>query len=93
MTAAKRVTRRRRFSNRMKGGIIFMATGLVGGFVSSVGADIYHALSAIAISNSNFPLTLPQLVFMIIGIVGLGLLLSTLFGPGTGQLPQRRKTT
>ena len=72
----------------MTGGIVFIITSLVGGFVSSVGTDLYHILKNIIANGSELPLSLPQLIFLMIGISGLGLLVSALVDTDT---PSKKK--
>ena len=62
----------------MAGGIAFIVASLVGGFVSSVGTDVYHSLRNVFSNQSGLPLSFPQVIFLIIGIAGLGLMLSGL---------------
>ena len=87
-----RRSRRRLFSRRMASGLAFIITRLVGGFVSSVGTDIYHVMKNIIANESGLPLSLPQIIFLLIGIAGLALIVSSRFEPD-GRMPGRRKVT
>ncbi|HXQ93495.1 MAG TPA: hypothetical protein VN739_10860 [Nitrososphaerales archaeon] len=71
-----RRARRRQLSKKMAGGIVFIVTSLVGGFVSSVGTDVYHSIKNVFSNQSGSPLSFPQVIFLIIGLAGLGLMLS-----------------
>jgi hypothetical protein len=74
----------------MAGGIAFIATSLVGGFVSSVGTDVYHSLRNVFSNQSGPALSFPQVIFLIIGIAGLGLMLSGLFGANSKPRVRRK---
>jgi hypothetical protein len=76
------------FSRKMLGGIIFVVTSFAGGFLSSVGASMYSFVREFFAEGQGVPLSLPQLVFLSIGIVGLGLIVSDLQG---GQKTMRRR--
>jgi hypothetical protein len=65
----------------MASGLIFIITGIVGGFITSVGNDIYHTLKTAVLNDNGFPISLPQILFLLIGIAGLGLLLSGVVAP------------
>jgi hypothetical protein len=71
-----RKVRRNRFSRRVVSGLIFIATSVVGGFVSSVGTDLYHTIKSVFSNQLGFPLSFPQIIFLIIGLVGIALMLS-----------------
>jgi len=72
----------------MAGGIAFIATSLIGGFVSSVGTDVYHSIKDVF--SIGLPLSFPQIVFLIIGIAGLGLMLSAVLDVNRSK-PRARK--
>jgi len=74
----------------MAGGIAFIATSLVGGFVSSVGTDVYHSLRNVFSNQSGLPLSFPQVIFLIIGIAGLGLMLSGLLDASSKPRVRRK---
>jgi len=69
----------------------FIVTGIIGGFVSSVGIDIYHTLKSAVLNESGFPISIPQMLFLLIGLAGLGLILSGLIEPA--KRPRVRKKT
>jgi len=80
---------RRRFSKKVASGLIFIGTSLIGGFVSSVGTDLYHTIKSAF--ELGFPLSFPQLVFLIIGVAGIGLMVSG-FTEVENKPRARRKT-
>ncbi|MGI0090942.1 MAG: hypothetical protein ACREBS_04470, partial [Nitrososphaerales archaeon] len=49
-----------------------------GGFLSSVGSDIYSELKSAFTSYSGFVLSVPQIVFLLVGVTGLALIVSDL---------------
>lgn len=69
--------RHHRFSKRMIGGIIFVLTSFIGGFLASVGANLYSYVEGIFVRPGN-PVTLPQIGFLLIGVAGLVLIFSDL---------------
>jgi len=69
-----RKTKRNRFSKKVVSGLAFICTSLIGGFISSVGSDLYHTIRNAF--SFGFPLSLPQVIFLIIGIAGLILMIS-----------------
>jgi hypothetical protein len=76
-----RRTRGRRFSRRVVGGMAFIVTGIIGGFVSSVGIDVYHTIKSAVMNENGFPISVPQILFLLIGLAGLGLILSGFIEP------------
>jgi hypothetical protein len=68
----------KRFSKRMVGGIIFVLTSFAGGFLASVGANMYSFLKKFFAKGQGSPLSLPQIVFLMIGVIGLALIISDL---------------
>ena len=73
---ARKVARRNRFSKRVASGLIFIGASLVGGFLSSLGTDIYHTIKSVISNQLGFSLSFPQIVFLIIGLVGIALMVS-----------------
>ncbi|MFI5419943.1 MAG: hypothetical protein ACHQ1H_03145 [Nitrososphaerales archaeon] len=85
-----RRTRKRRFSKRVAGGLAFVVTGIVGGFFSSVGIDVYHTIKSAVFNDNGFPITFPQILFLLIGLAGLGLLLSGVVMPPSKPRVKKR---
>jgi hypothetical protein len=85
------VDRRRphHFSKKMLGGIIFVLTSFAGGFLASVGANMYSLLREFFSTRGGVPLTVSQVVFLLIGAVGLGLIISDL--TSSQEAVRRRK--
>ncbi len=74
---ARKVTaRRRRLSKKILSGLAFVATSLIGGIISSIGSDLYHTIRNVFLNQAGFPLSFPQIIFLIIGVAGIGLMLS-----------------
>jgi hypothetical protein len=65
----------------MASGLAFIITGIVGGFITSVGIDIYHTLKTAVLNENGLPVSVPQILFLLIGIAGLGLLVSGVVAP------------
>lgn len=55
-------------------GIAFVLGGIFGGFLSGAGSDLYNMTREWVLS-SVFPLTLPQLLFSILAIIGITLII------------------
>ena len=68
------------FSKKMIGGIISITTSVIGGFLSSVGINLYDIMKLEISSRLNNSLNIPQAVFLIVGIAGLILIVSDLRG-------------
>lgn len=68
--------RRNRFSKKVVSGLIFIGMSVVGGFVSSVGTDLYHTIKSAFSNQLGFPLSFPQIVFLVIGLAGIVLMIS-----------------
>jgi uncharacterized membrane protein YuzA (DUF378 family) len=62
----------------------------VGGFVSSVGTDLYHTIKSAFCNQLGFPLSIPQIIFLVIGLAGIGLMLSGFADADKSRI--RRKT-
>jgi len=87
-----RKVRRRQFSRKVVSGLLFIATSVVGGFVSSVGTDLYHTIKNVFSNQFGFPLSVPQILFLIIGLAGIGLMLSGFADVENNKSRIRRKT-
>jgi hypothetical protein len=74
----------------MASGLIFIITGIVGGFITSVGIDIYHTLKTAVLNENGFPISVPLILFLLIGIAGLGLLLSGVVMPSPKPRVKKR---
>jgi hypothetical protein len=73
-------------------GLLFIGTSVVGGFISSVGTDLYHTLKSAFSNQFGFPLSIPQILFLIIGLAGIGLMLSGFADVENDKSRIRRKT-
>ena len=71
-----RKVRRSRFSKKVVSGLVFIFTSLVGGLISSVGVDLYHTIKSAFSNQVSFPLSFPQIVFLLLGITGIVLMIS-----------------
>lgn len=85
-----RKIRRRRLSKKVMSGLLFIGTSVVGGFISSVGTDLYHTIKSAFSNQLGFPLSIPQIIFLIIGLAGIGLMLSGFADADKSRI--RRKT-
>jgi len=74
---ARKARRGSRFSKRVISGLAFVCTSLVGGVLSSIGGDLYQTIKSAF--SSAFPLSFPQLIFIVIGVIGI-LLMASGFG-------------
>jgi len=72
-------------------GLIFIGTSVIGGFLSSVGTDLYHTIKSVISNEPGFPLSLPQIIFLAIGILGIGLMVSGFF-ESENKTPVKRKS-
>ena len=63
----------RRISKRALAGLLSILTSVVGGILSSIGSDLYNAIKG-QIQEGSFYITALQIVFVIIGLVGICLL-------------------
>ncbi|MDA4129188.1 MAG: hypothetical protein OK457_00305 [Thaumarchaeota archaeon] len=88
---ATRVRSRRGFSKRLVGGLIFFMTGITGGFFTSIGMDLYHTLRTAVLNQNGLSISVPQILFLLIGIAGLGLLLSAVIEPAPSARPRAKK--
>jgi hypothetical protein len=73
----------------MLGGISFIVVSLLGGFASSLGSDLYRAFKGMLTSGSGFPFSLPQIAFLAVGLIGIGLLISGLIDSERGYVKKR----
>jgi hypothetical protein len=59
------------------GGIIFILTSCAGGFAASFGAGLYNFIQRMFVVLES-PFSLPEIVFLLIGLVGVVLIISDL---------------
>jgi hypothetical protein len=69
--------RAHRFSKRMISGIIFVFTSCAGGFAASLGAGLYTFVQRM-FAPREMPFSLPEILFLLIGLVGVVLIVSDL---------------
>ncbi len=70
--------RAHRFSKKFIGGSIFVATSFIGGFLTSFGASVYTLMQGAFSTAHEFLLSLLQIAFLLIGVIGLVLVLADL---------------
>ena len=76
----------------MLSGIIFVLTSFVGGIVASVGAGLYNNDQSMFALN-EIPLSLPEIAFLLVGLVGITLILSDLRNNNQAPTVNRRRSS